>query len=176
MKPPTEILTKRLRLTTLSLDDLDVLTRLYSDPQVMAGSSGVAAARTSEESRTWLERTLAATRVSAGRQTFRVDDRGTGGFLGRCGLRTDARTAEAELAYAFVINAWGHGLATEAAKAILDWGRTAGVTTVTARAFAANIASQRVLEKAGLIRVGAISDPAGTLFEYAITLGDRTQR
>jgi RimJ/RimL family protein N-acetyltransferase len=42
----TEILTTRLRLTPLCADDFEELSAMYSDPEVMLGSSGAAVPRT----------------------------------------------------------------------------------------------------------------------------------
>jgi RimJ/RimL family protein N-acetyltransferase len=162
-----EILTSRLRLTPLSLDDFEELAAMYSDPEVMLGSSGAAAPRGSDESMEWLNRALSTSGADSGRETFRVDDRANGRFLGRCGLRPDEQTSEAELAYAFVRSAWGHGVATEAARAVLAWGSAAGVTRVVSCVLASNIASQRVLEKVGMARIGERPTPEGTLLLYA---------
>jgi RimJ/RimL family protein N-acetyltransferase len=166
----TEILTKRLRLTPLSADDFDELAAMYSDPEVMLGSSGAAVPRTRVESMEWLTRILTSSSAGVGRQTFRVDERDTGAFLGRCGLRPDAHTLHTELAYAFVRRAWGRGVATEAAEAVLEWGCSAGVTRVVGCVLAANIASRRVLEKVGMKRVGERPIPEGTLLLYETTL------
>jgi [ribosomal protein S5]-alanine N-acetyltransferase len=166
----TEILTSRLRLTPLSLDDFEELAAMYADPEVMLGSSGVEAPRGSDESMEWLNRALLTSGADSGRETFRVDDRASGTFFGRCGLRPDARTSETELAYAFVRGAWGRGIATEAARAVLEWGSSAGVTRVVSCVLASNIASQRVLEKVGMARIGARPTPEGTLLLYATRL------
>jgi [ribosomal protein S5]-alanine N-acetyltransferase len=166
----TEILTTRLRLTPLSADDFDELAAMYSDPEVMFGSSGAAVPRTREESMEWLNRTLASSCAKFGRETFRVDERDSSAFLGRCGLRPDVHTPDTELAFAFVRSAWGRGIATEAAKAVLEWGSSAGVTRVVGCVLANNLASQRVLEKVGLARIGERQILEGTLLLYEATL------
>ena len=45
---PAEILTARLRLVPLKPADLDDLARMYADPEVMLGSSGVGSVRSRE--------------------------------------------------------------------------------------------------------------------------------
>lgn len=165
-----EILTTRLRLTPLSVGDFDELAAMYSDPEVMLGSSGAAVPRTRAESLEWLNRALTSSCADVGRETFRVDERESGAFLGRCGLRPDVHTPDTELAYAFVRSAWGQGIATEAAKAVLEWGSTAGVTRVVGCVLATNIASQRVLEKVEMARMGKRPILEGTLVLYEATL------
>jgi [ribosomal protein S5]-alanine N-acetyltransferase len=166
----TEILTTRLRLTPLTAGDLEDLAAMYSDPEVMLGSSGAAIPRTREESMEWLNRTLASRCADVGHETFRVNERDGGAFLGRCGLRPPAYTRDTELAYAFVRSAWGRGIATEATKAVLEWGLSAGVSSVVGCVLATNIASQRVLEKVGLARNGERSIQEGTLLLYEAAL------
>jgi len=166
----TELLTRRLRLSPLSAGDFDELAAMYADPEVMLGSSGAAVPRTRAESMEWLSRTLASAAARVGRQTFRVAERDTGAFLGRCGLRPDAHTLDTELAYAFVRRAWGRGVATEAANAVLEWGFSAGATRVVACVLATNVASQRVLENVGMERIGERPIPEGTLLLYEATL------
>jgi ribosomal-protein-alanine N-acetyltransferase len=122
--------------------------------------------RTRDESMEWLNRTLATTRLDAGRETFRVDDRSEGTFLGRVGLRPDAHVPDTELAYALVRTAWGRGIATEAAREILAWGSSRGVTRVVACVLAANVASQRVLANVGMTRIGEQPTPDGELLLY----------
>lgn len=150
---PADILTARLRLVPLKRADLDDLAQMYSDPDVMLGSSGVAAARSRGDSEEWLRHTLVSP-AAPFHCTFRVEGRGDGGFLGRCGLRPDSEAAETEIAFAFVRAAWGRGIATEAAHATLEWGRANGLKRVIGCVLASNIGSQRVLEKIGMRRVG----------------------
>jgi ribosomal-protein-alanine N-acetyltransferase len=162
-----EILTPRLRLQPLSLLDLEDVVTLHSDPEVMRGSSGVAIARDRASSEEWLRRTLAGP-CTIGRVTFRVSDRTSGEFLGRCGLRQAAARGETELAYSFMRHAWGRGIATEAATAAVGFGFGAGQVTIVGCALASNAASLRVLEKVGMRRVGEEATPDGLLIHHVI--------
>jgi RimJ/RimL family protein N-acetyltransferase len=78
--------------------------------------------------------------------------RETGSFIGWFHLRPDKISAnEMELGYRLERNVWGRGLATEGSKALLEkafnnW----GYEKVCARTLADNMASRRVMEKAGL--------------------------
>ena len=57
-------------------------------------------------------------------------------------------------------SAWGKGYATEGSRALIRKGFTeSGVQRVTAEAMAANIASRRVMEKAGLTLVRTFGQP-----------------
>jgi len=57
----------------------------------------------------------------------------------------------AELGYRLHRTAWGQGLASEGARALLDWGfASAGYDTIVATTMTVNHASRRVMEKIGL--------------------------
>jgi RimJ/RimL family protein N-acetyltransferase len=75
---------------------------------------------------------------------------GDAGFLGP----PDA-TGAVNVDCAIAEDARGQGYATEALGVLLDWARTqTGVTCVLADTTRSNLASQRLLERAGLVRVG----------------------
>ena len=68
-------------------------------------------------------------------------------------LTDDARSAE--MGYALSPEVWGRGIASEAAKAVIEWGfKKANLDVIDARALVVNRASCRVLQKAGFRRVG----------------------
>ncbi len=70
----------------------------------------------------------------------------------RCGARSES---SAEIGYVLAADAWGHGYATEAAAAMLDFARdTLGMRRAVATCRPQNAGSIRVLEKAGLRRAG----------------------
>jgi ribosomal-protein-alanine N-acetyltransferase len=64
-----------------------------------------------------------------------------------------------EMGYVLARAAWGHGYATEAAAALLEFGLTeAGLHRVSATCDPANAASARVLDKIGMRREGHLHD------------------
>ena len=72
------------------------------------------------------------------------------GFLGWCGLFPLEDFGLIELGYRYVRAAWGQGVATEAAVAVLDHGFLAlGLDPIVAVTHPDNLASRRVLEKLG---------------------------
>jgi RimJ/RimL family protein N-acetyltransferase len=63
------------------------------------------------------------------------------------------------LGYCFTEASWGHGYATEAARALLRWAfDTLDLNRVQAEADTRNIASARVLEKLGFVREGTLRE------------------
>jgi [ribosomal protein S5]-alanine N-acetyltransferase len=148
MNPLDELQTPRLLLHRLTAEDLDDLTRMHLDPRVMATLGGV---RSPEQTREWLAPRLEHWR-RYGFGLWLVRDREAGRFAGRGGLHhveIDSRD-EIEVAYSFLPDYWGRGLATElacasirAAFAVLNLPEIVCFTLTT------NRASQRVMQKAG---------------------------
>ena len=88
-----------------------------------------------------------------------LEVRASGDFIGFTGLGTvdeDMPFAGTELAWRLARPAWGHGYATEAALAALNYGfATMGLPEIVAVTVAANLRSQAVMR-----RIGMITDPA----------------
>jgi len=89
-------------------------------------------------------------------------ERATGVFVGRGGLcRATLAGAECvEVAYAVRPDAWGRGYATEMARAAIAEGRRLGFDELLGVAATTNLASRRVLEKAG-VRIEATVEHTG---------------
>ena len=78
------------------------------------------------------------------------------GFLGWCGLFPLEDSGLIEIGYRFVTAAWGQGVATEAARAVLDHGfGVLEIDPIVAVTHPENRASRWVLEKLGLSSEGA---------------------
>ena len=76
-----------------------------------------------------------------------------GAFAGRAGLNTTRVAGEqaVELAWALVAAAQGRGIATEVACAAVAEARSLGLAEVVSFTLPDNLASRRVMEKAGLV-------------------------
>ncbi len=80
-----------------------------------------------------------------------------GEVIGFAGLKYLPELQEVDIGYRLLPAYWGRGLATEACRAILDYGRTRlGLERIIGLVDPANVASVRVLEKLGLTPVGQI--------------------
>ena len=87
----------------------------------------------------------------------RVSD---GAFIGWCSLtRWNPDYRSASMGYCLDDAAWGHGYATEAARALLQWAfDTLDLNRVQAETDTRNAASARVLEKLGFVREGTLRE------------------
>jgi ribosomal-protein-alanine N-acetyltransferase len=99
-----------------------------------------------------------------------IDPRPAHTCIGWCGLKLDPDDGGAyDLGYRFFEDAWGHGFATEAARATLAWARVnLKDARIIARARVENVASHRVLEKIGMTRGERILDLDGEVDIYRL--------
>lgn len=141
--------TERLVLRPLTWDDLPELTALDADPAVMRFLDRP---RTPDAVR---ERTFARldpAHDAMGLGYWAGSERGR--FVGWW-LLTPEGPGLAEIGWRLHTWAWGRGLATEGARAVLDHGfGTAGLERVVAETMVVNVASRAVMEKIGLRHTG----------------------
>jgi ribosomal-protein-alanine N-acetyltransferase len=144
-----ELETARLRMRPFTLDDLDALCRITADAEVMRYiADGHAITR--EETATNL-RNIIETFQRRGFGRWAVEEKAGGALLGYCGLSQPAESPGVELVYMLARRAWGRGLATEAAGAVLRYGfEELGLERVYALTMPGNARSRRVLERLGL--------------------------
>ncbi len=140
--------TDRLTAERLRPDHFGDLCRMHRDPRVTATLGGV---RSDEETQAWLQRNLEHWE-QYGFGLWMFHDLTEGQFVGRAGLRHVEVEGqdEVELGYALLAEYWGQGLATEMARACLQIGfEQLGLVDVVAFTLTTNLASQRVMQKAG---------------------------
>ena len=151
------ITTARLELRPPAEDDLPWVLQHMNTPGVMRHLGGVrSATRVAAE----LEDSVAAfAKAGYGRWTvwLRDDDR----RIGRTGLfvvATDAAPAtlrgQVEIGWTLAEDCWGQGFATEAARAVIDYGfGTLGHSAIHAQTSDSNAASTRMMTRLGFVRL-----------------------
>lgn len=145
--------TVRLFLRPYTLDDVDALHRLWTDPDVrryLWDDEVIARERAALE----VDQSIASFQANGfGSWTLRLrQDECLAGF---CGLRTCGEPRQIEILYGMAPAVWGWGLATEAVGAVLEFGiEKCGLDRIIGRTDTPNIASMRVMEKAGMKLVG----------------------
>ena len=154
-----ELMTQRLRLREFREHDWLAVLAYQSDPLYLRYYE-------------WTERTPEAVRAFIGmflkhqrtqpRTRFQLAAilRATGELIGNCGVRLTAPGShEADLGYELSPAHWGHGYATEAARAMLNFAFTQlGVHRVWAEAVVDNTGSTHVLAKLGMQLEGRLRD------------------
>lgn len=81
-----------------------------------------------------------------------------GEVIGGINLRFESGHRAAEMGYSVARDHWGRGLCTEAARAVVDaaFGGCGELLRLQARADVHNVASQRVMEKIGMMKEGVL--------------------
>jgi RimJ/RimL family protein N-acetyltransferase len=93
----------------------------------------------------------------------------SGEVIGFAGLKYLDDLDEVDLGYRLLPGYWGLGLATEAARAVLEFGfDRLRLKQIIALADPANVASVRVLEKLGMQRVGTIEYHGEECIKYVM--------
>jgi len=166
-----ELRTERLWLRPIGPADAEALHALWIEPAVRrflwddrvidrATVDGV------------IERS-AASFAAEGFGHFALREREAGPLLGSCGLQRAAAHGEPELLYSLAPGAFGRGLATEAARAVLEHAFTRlRLPRVLARADVPNRASVRVMERLGMQYAGEREEGGLRLVSYALASAD----
>jgi RimJ/RimL family protein N-acetyltransferase len=127
------------------VDDVEAFVALHADDRVNrfvgAYSRQQALERLRLIGRQWAER---------GHGLCAIELKDGGEFIGRAGLNYWQPFDEVELGWTLKAEAWGHGYATEAARACLEWGfGTLDTDYFTAMIHPGNTASARVAGRLG---------------------------
>ena len=146
--------TRRLLLRRFTVADVDDLVELDSDPAVMRFLTNGRPTPREVIERETLPRILSGYERLCGLGRMATIERSTNAFLGWIGFdppEDDRSDDEIELGYRLLRSAWGKGYATEGSRALI---RRAfddfGVRRVWAQTMTVNLASRRVMDKAGL--------------------------
>jgi len=146
--------TARLRLRMFTPEDLDPMSEITSDPEVMR-YIGYGRPLTREETETNLLNIVSAFR-RRGFGRWALEKKAGGRVVGYCGLSLGVEEVGVELAYLLARSEWGTGLATEAGRACLRYGfERLGVESIAGLTMPDNWKSRRVLERLGMRYVRA---------------------
>lgn len=151
-RPPV-FTTPRLTATPLTQTHYPSLLAVYGDPESMRYVDD-GSPITPEDAQRWIE----VTRANFEKRGYGMSAilvRATQDLIGFCGLVHPGDQPQPELKYAYHKAHWGKGYATEAAIGMLEYGRRVhGMTHVMATTAPENVASHRVLTKAGMREAG----------------------
>ena len=149
MKGP-ELITQRLELNWLTLDDTPLMLAVWNDPAFVrhVADRGI---RTLEQARAAVEAGPLRLYAEHGYGPFRVRRRVDGMDMGICGLFRRAGLEEPDIGFAILPDFCGKGYGFEAAAAVLEHARGAlGLSAVSAIVSPLNAPSIGLLEKLGM--------------------------
>ncbi|PYX25889.1 MAG: GNAT family N-acetyltransferase [Acidobacteria bacterium] len=169
--------TERLVLRPYSLSDVEPLVRLAGAREVAATTLRIPHPYTEQDAKNFIATCQASTGDEA---RFAITLRTDGQFCGGTGLLLDAAHHHAELGYWLGVPFWGQGYATEAARAVLDYGfDVLNLHRIYASYLTHNVASGGVLRKIGMRYEGCLRghickwDTFHDLECYGMLKGDR---
>ena len=176
VQSPLVIYTERLILRPFKKDDWEAVHDYAVDPQISRfqpwGPNSI------KDTKLFIEKCINSTVNSNGAVFFfSISLSGTDRHIGGCVITVDpASTGDASIGYTIGRKYWNQGYATEAATALLKLAfMDLGLRRVTSNCDSANVASWRVMEKAGMqyvyTEVGAryFKGQWRDWLEYAIT-------
>ena len=143
--------TERLLLRDFVESDWEAVLAYQQDPLYLRYNEWTS--RTAEEVRQFVQMFLNHQKqIPRIKFQFAVTLKSTGQLIGNCGVRRDSpETRAGDLGYELDPRFWGHGYATEAARAVLSFGFShMHLHHVSAWCVADNVGSARVLEKLGM--------------------------
>jgi RimJ/RimL family protein N-acetyltransferase len=179
--------TPRLWLRRPNADDFDALFEIHEDPEVLRHLTTVP--NRVEDRPCSAQPTMIAAaehaRKGSARVTFHqmmlhwqirgsgqwvVVEKTTGEVIGRVGLCFSEEVSAVELGWVIRRSRWGHGFATEAARAAAQYAfDMVGVTEVISRIQPSNHASIRIAEKVGATRDNANASGSGGALVFRFT-------
>jgi RimJ/RimL family protein N-acetyltransferase len=160
--PAAVLATARLHLRAPRSKDAPAIAALANDRRIAENTAGIPHPYTLADAEGFL-RYLEASETETAFAITLADD----ALIGICGMRMKPRKTP-EIGYWLGAPYWGHGYATEAARAVIDHAfEDLGLERLEAGARVSNPASRRVLEKCGfqwssvvLLRIHAIASSA----------------
>jgi [ribosomal protein S5]-alanine N-acetyltransferase len=142
--------TERLLLRPFGPADAADLARLAGAREVAATTANIPHPYSLADAEGWIASQQAEWDEDRG-ATFAITLRADGALIGAVGLRSERAHERAELGYWIGVPYWGSGYATEAARAVVEFGFDGlGLNRIFARHMTSNPASGRVMEKIGM--------------------------
>ncbi len=150
--------TTRLRMRSLTDDDLIDLVTLVGNWELAPWLATMPHPYSEADGREWIAR-VQQDHATGRPQRFGIALKEADRLIGGVGLdgSTGDQSEEPALGYWLGQPHWGNGYAREAVAAVIDYGpRTLGMATIRAYTDPSNLASQKVLLRCGLKRMGEI--------------------
>jgi RimJ/RimL family protein N-acetyltransferase len=164
--------TARLRLRPRERKDLDTIVEMDLDPDVYRYCELSANAHTAPPTRDVLRKRLRGEILSGSQRVWIIEWKNRSGLLGLVGLNPESPgviglpfyEGANFLGFRLIKDAWGQGIGTEAASAVLGYGfRILEYPMIAAFSHRENKQSYRVLEKIGMEQRGRILVPQKTV-------------
>lgn len=166
--------TGRLLLDQFTAADIPLLVKHAGNYNVAKNTLNIPHPYTKEDATAWIKN-CEETYINQTRYSFAVRLKASPALIGGIGLTPNKRFNHAELGYWIAEPFWNKGFATEAAKAVIDFGFTAlKLHKIFATHILENPASGKVMQHIGMTKEGEMADHSFrngkylTLVQYGI--------
>ncbi len=151
--------TPRLLLRPFAFEDAPALARLAGRREIADTTISVPHPYSEQQAREWISHHMELGN-EAKEAAFAIVEKNTGQLIGSAGLRDlNQEHSHAEMGCWIGVEFWGRGYATEAARALLQFGfEELQLNRIHAHHMLRNPASGRVLEKIGMRREGVLRE------------------
>lgn len=160
--------TPRLLLRPFTIDDVEPSYQINLD-KAMTRYTNDGGVKSLEEMEETIRVNVLGDYAQHGYGRFAVVDKATGKFIGFSGLKYLSDHDEVDIGYRLAVPYWGKGLATESAKAVLEFGFNAlKLQRIVGFVLPENKASIRIMEKLNFRFEKEIEDYGLTAHQYCI--------
>jgi RimJ/RimL family protein N-acetyltransferase len=142
--------TDRLTLRQVTIEDAHFILKLLNEPSFLSyiGDKGV---RTLDDARDYILKGPVESYRRFGFGLYLTELKENGISIGMCGLLKRESLKDVDIGYALLPQFWGQGYASEAASAVMAYGKSVlGLNRIVAVTSPDNQSSIKVLEKLGL--------------------------
>lgn len=161
MKTFPTLASERLILRRLELDDAPLIYDYMTEREIAANTMLIPYPYPAGAAEDWINGTHQSDDYS-----FALIRKADNLFLGACGIGSDTSHKRAEIGYWLGKPFWGQGYMSEAARRVIQFGfEELDLNRIQATYFTYNLASRRVMEKAGMTY-------EGTLRNYVMKWGE----
>lgn len=163
----TLIETPRLYMREFTMDDAAAVYEFGSNKEVTRYTGDAGSVESLEDAKHVIENVLLAEYETHGYARYALVHKGDDKVIGFCGLKFGEEMGLPDVGYRMLPEYWGRGLATEAARATMEYARTVlGLGRIVGLAVVENVASNRVLEKIGMRLVATFEEDVFTVNRY----------
>jgi len=151
-----ELTTERLLLRPFTLDDADRVTELLQRPEIAETTLNISHPYPREAAVSWIASHPGTAELGTG-FTWAICRRDDGLLMGAIGIHVDVHHERGTIGYWLGVPFWNQGYTSEAARAAVDYGFTdLHLHRIDATCLPHNVASSRVMEKAGMTYEGTL--------------------
>lgn len=161
-----EIETKRLFLNQPNENDLENITKILNNPIYSKNTINIPFPYSKDNARFWVELAKEGFK-NTNHYIFAIRLKENNELFGAIDLGIDKRFNKAELGYWIDEKLWNNGYASEAVKAVIDFGfKNLKLKRIFASYFDFNLSSGKVLEKSGMEKEGLLKCHTSKNGEY----------